>query len=285
MSHKDSMPKVPTRYELAQIVIKPTITAEEDKALRKKAEEIRQRAINGENFSKLAVLYSDDSESAKIGGLLGDYMSRGDLVSEFAAAAFRLKEGEISRVVKTDFGYHIIQMVELKGEKAKLKHILLKPRVTQGEMQAAFQKTDSIRRAIGDSLTFEQAAAKYSTDEKTRNNGGLYMNPYTGTSKFEEGMLDPTVWYTLKSMKVGEISEPMLTYDEKGSQVYKLVKLVSYTPEHTATLVDDYSDVKEMALEAKKHSTLNAWMRAKVSQVYMSVKSEEYQACDLKFED
>ena len=120
MSHKDSMPKVPTRYELAQIVIKPTITAEEDKALRKKAEEIRQRAINGENFSKLAVLYSDDSESAKIGGLLGDYMSRGDLVSEFAAAAFRLKEGEISRVVKTDFGYHIIQMVELKGEKAKL---------------------------------------------------------------------------------------------------------------------------------------------------------------------
>ena len=91
--------------------------------------------------------------------------------------------------------------------------------------------------------------------------------------------------FTLKSMKVGEISEPMLTYDEKGSQVYKLVNLVSYTPEHTATLVDDYSDVKEMALEAKKHSTLNAWMRAKVSQVYMSVKSEEYQACDLKFED
>ena len=115
--------------------------------MRKKCEEIRQRAINGENFAKLAVLYSDDTESAKRGGMLGDYISRGELVPEFAAVAFRLKEGEISRVVKTDFGYHVIQMVELKGEKAKLRHILIKPQVTVAEMQKSYQKADSIRRA------------------------------------------------------------------------------------------------------------------------------------------
>lgn len=279
------MPTIPTRYEFAQIVIKPAVSPEEDKALRAKMEEIRKRAINGENFSKLAILYSDDSESAKMGGLLGDYLSRGELVPEFAAVAFRLKEGEISRVVKTDFGYHIIQMVELKGEKAKLKHILLKPQVTVATMQKAFAKADSIRKAIGDSLTFEQAAVRFSTDEKTKNNGGLYMNPYTGTPQFEEGMIDPTTWYSLKTMKPGDISEPILTYDDKGSQVYKILKLVSYTPEHKATLFDDYSDVKEMALDAKKENVLNQWLKKKSSEIFISIKSEEYQDCDLKFED
>lgn len=282
--NKDSMPMVPTRYEYAQIVVKPEISAEAEKALRKKIEDIRERAINGENFSKLAVLYSDDAESAKMGGLLGDYLSRGELVPEFAAVAFRLKEGEISRVVKTDFGYHIIQMVELKGEKAKLKHILLKPPVTVAEMQKAFAKADSIRRAIGDSLTFEQAAVKFSSDDKTKNNGGLNMNPYTGTPKFEEGMIDPTAWYTLKSMKDGDVSEPILTYDDKGSQVYKILKLVYSSTEHKATLIEDYSDVKEMALDAKKEEVLNKWMKDKMQKIFLSIKSEEYESCDLNFD-
>ncbi len=282
--NKDSMPMVPTRYEYAQIVIKPEISAEAEKALRKKIEDIRERAINGENFSKLAVLYSDDTESAKMGGLLGDYLSRGELVPEFAAVAFRLKEGEISRVVKTDFGYHIIQMVELKGEKAKLKHILLKPPVTNAEMQKAFVKSDSVRRAIGDSLTFEQAAVKFSSDDKTKNNGGLNMNPYTGTPKFEEGMIEPTVWYTLKSMKDGDVSEPILSPDDKGSRVYKILKLVYSSPEHKATLIEDYSDVKEMALEAKKEEVLNKWMNDKMQKIFLSIKSEEYESCDLNFD-
>ncbi len=282
--HRDSMPKIPTRYEFAQIVIKPEVSVEADKALRKKLEEIRQRAINGENFSKLAVLYSDDTESAKMGGLLGDYLSRAELVPEFAAVAFRLKEGEISRIVKTDFGYHIIQMIELKGEKAKLKHILLKPQITVAEMQKTFTKADSVRKAICDTFSFETAVQKFSSDEKTNKNGGLYMNPYTGTSKFEEGMIEPTMWYTIKSMKAGEISEPFLSYDDKGAQVYKILKLVSYSPEHTATLVEDYSDVKEMALQDKKEKTLSQWMTNKMSQIFMSIKSEEYKGCDLKFE-
>lgn len=282
-THKDSMPLLPTRYEYAQIMVSPYVSAEADKALRKKLEEIRERAVNGENFSKLAILYSDDTESAKMGGLLGDYVSRGELVPEFAAVAFRLKEGEISRVVKTDFGYHIIQMVELKGEKAKLKHILLKPQVSVSEMQKAFSTADSVRKAIGDSLTFEQAAVKFSSDEKTKNNGGVAINPYTGTPKFEEGMIEPTTWYTLKTMKVGEISEPILTYDDKGSQVYKILKLVASSPEHKATLYDDYSDVKELALEDKKANTLNSWMKNKKTQIFMSIKSDEYKNCDLNF--
>ena len=216
---------------------------------------------------------------------MGDYISRAELVPEFAAVAFRLKEGEISRVVKTDFGYHVIQMVEIKGEKAKLKHILVKPQVTVGEMQAAYAKADSVRKAICDTFSFEKAAQKYSMDDKSNKNGGLYMNPYTGTPKFEEGMIEPTTWYTLKNMKQNEISEPIMTFDDKGTQVYKILKMVSNVPEHKASLVDDYADIKELALEAKKQSVLNQWMRNKKSQIFMSIKSDEYKQCDLRFED
>lgn len=283
--NSERMPMIPTRYEYAQIVIKPAISEATDKAIRKKVEEIRERAIQGENFSKLAVLYSDDTESAKAGGLLGDYLSRGELIPEFAAVAFRLKEGEISRVVKTDFGYHIIQMIELKGEKAKLKHILIKPPVNAEEMQKAYTKADSIYKALGDSLSFEQAALKFSADEKSNKNGGICMNPYTGTPKFEKDMIDPTTWHTLKTMKAEEVSAPILSYDDKGSQVYKIIKLISFTPEHKATVLEDYSDVKEMALEDKKQRTIGQWMRKKKTEIFFSIKSEEYSSCDLNFED
>ncbi len=111
------------------------------------------------------------------------------------------------------------------------------------------------------------------------------MNPYTGTPKFEEGMIEPTTWYTLKNMKQNEISEPIMTFDDKGTQVYKILKMVSNVPEHKASLVDDYADIKELALEAKKQSVLNQWMRNKKSQIFMSIKSDEYKQCDLRFED
>lgn len=279
----DSIPMVPQQYEFSEIVIKPKITALEETEIKKKLEDVRQRAIKGENFSKLAILYSDDTESAKNGGLLGDYVSRGELVPEFAAAAFRLKEGEISRIVKTNYGYHIIQMVEIKGEKAKLKHILLRPKVSNQTIQATSARADSIYKLLRDTLSFETAAAKYSDDEKTKYNGGKYINPYTNSSKFEVSAIDPNVLYSIKKLKPGEITEPMLGYDETGMQAFKIIKLISITESHRATLIDDYQTIKEMALQDKKQNLVTAWIKQKQDKTYINFPDSKFKQCDFKY--
>lgn len=279
----DSIPTIPLQYEYAQIVIKPVLSDTEEIEIKKKLEEIRQRAMKGENFSKLAVLYSDDSESAKMGGLLGDYISRGELVPEFAAAAFRLKEGEVSRIVKTSYGYHIIQMIELKGEKAKLKHILLRPKPSNATIQQAGKKADSVYTLLRDTLKFERAAVLYSADEKTKYNAGKYINPYTNSSKFEVQMIEPTVLHTIKNLQVGQITEPILTYDESGMQVYKIFKLISVTPEHKATLLDDYQTIKEMALKEKKQKVISQWITNKQESTYIKLPDSKYSSCTFKY--
>ena len=281
--NKDSLPLIPTQYEFSQIIIKPKLLENEEIEIKKKLEEIRQRAIKGESFSKLAVLYSDDTESAKLGGLLGDYMSRGELVPEFAAAAFRLKEGEISRIVKTNFGYHIIQMVEMKGEKAKLKHILIRPKISTFTLQKTSEKADSIYKALQDTLSFEKAAALYSTDEKTKNNGGKYINPYTNSPKFEIDMIEPTILYTLKKLKPGQISEPVLGFDETGMQAYKIIKLISVTPEHKANLTEDYQTIKDLAIAEKKEKILNAWLQSKQERTYIYIPESNFRKCTFKY--
>lgn len=278
----DSIPMVPLQYEYAQIVIKPELSDTEEAELKKKLEEIRQRAIKGENFSKLAVLYSDDTESAKMGGLLGDYMSRGELVPEFAAAAFRLKEGEISRIVKTSFGYHIIQMVEIKGEKAKLKHILMRPKPSMATIKLTGAKADSIYALLRDTLKFERAALQYSSDEKTKYNGGKFINPYTNSSKFEVQMIEPTVLHTIKTLQPGQMTEPVLTYDETGMQVYKIFKLISVTPEHKATLLDDYHTIKEMAVQEKKQKAIAQWIANKQKSTYIDLPKSKFSSCTFK---
>ncbi|MDR2962207.1 MAG: peptidylprolyl isomerase [Bacteroidales bacterium] len=279
----DSFPKVPASYEYAEIVFKAKPNAEEEAAIRKKLEDIRTRALNGESFAKLAVLYSDDTESAKQGGLLGDFVSRGDLVPEFSAVAFRLKEGEISRVVKTNFGYHIIQVVEIKGEKIKARHILLRPKASFATMQETMQRADSVYRKLkADSLTFEKAVQLFSTDSKSRYNAGRVMNPYTGTAKFEAEMLDPTMLYTLRSLQVGEISAPFISYDETGTQVYKIVKLTAINPEHTATLQSDYTLIKEMALNNKRNTIFAEWLTKKQERTFIKLPPSEFRNCNFK---
>lgn len=280
--NKDSLPIIPVQYEFAEIVMEPEASAEEIKYIKDKLEGIRQRAIKGENFSKLAVLYSDDTESAKLGGQLGEYMSRGELVPEFSAVAFRLKEGEISRIVKTDFGYHIIQLVELKGEKAKVKHILLRTRQTPDAMQKALESANDIHKRLTDTLDFALAAKIYSTDKTTKNNGGIYMNPYTGSSKFTSDAIEPGILYTLKELKPGEISEPFLSYNNTGRKVYKIVKLVSVTPEHKANVIDDYDQIKDLAISDKKEKALAAWVQNKIGTMYIKFRSDRYNDCKYK---
>lgn len=276
----DSLPMVPATYEYAEIVFTAKPTPDEETELRKKLEDIRQRALNGESFAKLAVLYSDDTESAKQGGLLGDYVSRGDLVPEFSAVAFRLKEGEISRVVKTNFGYHIIQLIEIKGEKIKARHILMRPKASYAAMQALMFQADSVFNKIkADSLTFEKAVQLYSTENKSKYNAGRVMNMYTGNAQFEAVMMEPTISHTVRKMQVGEVSEPILSYNETGTQVYKIIKLLNLTPEHKASMQTDYSLIKEMALNNKRDETFSQWLSNKQKRTYIKIPESEFKQC------
>lgn len=279
---KDSIPEVNPSYEIAQIVVKSPIELKQKLEVKSQLEDLRQRILKGENFSKLAALYSEDLSSAKKGGDLG-FVSRTDLVPEFAAVAFKLKEGELSRIVETDYGYHIIYMVEKKGDKANLKHILIAPKVSKELFVKCKQRADSIYYLLKhDSVTFEKAALLYSDDARTRNNGGLTQNPFTGNSKFDAKQIDPTTFFILKDLKVNEFSEPFLTQDETGKQVYSIVKLVSKTEAHKATLVDDYQLIKDLALQGKKKKALEDWFNSKISKTYISL-DKDFSGCNFSY--
>ena len=278
----DSLPIVNATYEIAQIVIEPKITKQERDMVKQKLEKLRQRILNGENFATLAVLYSDDKASARNGGELG-FINKGDLVKEFAAVAYSLDEGEISEIVETEFGYHIIQLIEKRGSQVNVRHILMIPKVSADAKFRAKQKLDSIARLIRlDSLTFGEAAMRFSEDENTRKNEGLMVNPYTGTSKFEVQQIDPATNYALRDLKVGEISNPFEAQNEKGKTVYKIIYKKSESKAHTINLNDDYQQVQDMALANKKQKVIAEWVAKRQKETYMRI-DDEYKKCKFDF--
>jgi len=275
---KDSIPEVNPEYEIAHIVIKPPIEIKQKLELKKQLEDLRQRIIKGESFAKLAVLYSEDMASAKKGGELG-FVSRNDLVPEFAAVAFKLKEGEVSRIVETEYGYHIIQFIEKKGEKINVRHILMIPKISKENIAKCKIKIDSVYALLKtDTTSFSALAGRYSEDNNTKNNGGLYQNPYTGTSKFDPKQIEPNLFYSIKDLKQGSFTEPFLSQDETGKQVYKIVKLISKTESHKASIVDDYQLIKAMALNDKKMKTINDWFDTKIGKTYINI-DKAYREC------
>ncbi len=278
----DSLPIVNATYEIAQIVIEPKISKAEKEAVKKKLENLRQRILKGENFSTLAVLYSDDKASAKNGGELG-FINKGDLVKEFAATAYTLKEGEISDIVETEFGYHIIQLIEKRGSQVNVRHILMIPKVSADAKYKAKQKLDSIARLIRlDSLTFGEAAMRFSEDEDTRKNEGLMVNPYTGTSKFEIKQIDPATNYALRKLKVGEISSPFEAKNSKGKTVFKIIYKKAENKAHTINLKEDYQQIQDMALADKKQKVIKEWVEKKQKQIYIKV-SPSFKNCKFDF--
>ena len=279
---KDSLPIVPTQFEIQQIEKKPPMTRDEKNKLRDRLNSIRERILKGENFGTLAVLYSEDPGSAANGGELG-FATRSTFVPEFAAVAFSLKVGETSRIVETEFGFHVIQLVEKRGEQANFRHILLTPKMDAGSKLRAKHFLDSIHTLLKkDTVKFEQRAAFNSDDVDTRANGGLMVNPQTGNSKFEVKHLDPEMNYTIKGMKVGDISEPFEASDAKGRKVYRIVKLKSKVEQHTASLESDYQLILDMALANKKQKTLDAWIKEKQKTNYVRI-DPLYKNCTFRY--
>lgn len=277
----DSLPIVNTEFELEQIVINPKIEETEVLRIKDRLREFKDRVDKGESLATLAVLYSEDPGSAVKGGELG-FMSRNDLVPEFSAIAFNLDPGQVSKIVKTDFGYHIIQVIEKKGQRLNCRHILLKPRVSHTEKTKSSQKLDSIRISINDEeITFKQACWKYSDSEDTRLNGGVVVNPMTGNSRWEASHIEPKVANAVKGLKVGEISKPFESEDQNGNSIYQIILLKTKTEPHSANLEHDYQKIQDMALGKKKDEFMKEWVSKKVKGTYVKV-DEEYKNCTFK---
>lgn len=276
------IPQIDAQVEYAQITVQPEISPEEEDRIKSTLRELKRRIESGESgFGPLAVIYSEDG-SAKDGGTL-DYMGRGNLDPAYAAAAFNLKGDKISNVVKSDFGYHIIQVIDRKGELIKTRHIIMMPKVTPQAMEKALGRIDSIADFIRKgTFKFEEAALRYSFDKNSRNNGGVVINPETGESKWKLTELDPNVSKVLPQMNINEISKPFKTIDDKQRQVYTIVKLLSKTNAHKANLKDDYVELSNLYMNTKKEKEMDKWIREKQSGTYVRI-DPTYMNCNFKY--
>ncbi len=275
---KDSLPLINSQIEIRQIVKIPPFSDEAKSEVREKLLNLRKRIINGERFSTLAVLYSEDKGTAIKGGELG-FTNKADLVTEFANTAFSLKKGVVSTIVETEFGYHIIKLIDRRNDQVNVRHILMKPKTSIEAKLQAKSFLDSLSRVIRiDSITFKNAARGYSDDPDSRLSGGIILNPRTGDTKFEMDQLDREMYYVVKDMKTGEISEPFETIDEKGNLVYKIVSITSRSKPHTANLVNDYKILQELTKQSKQQEFFGNWIKDKQKNTYIRIV-DDYQTC------
>jgi peptidyl-prolyl cis-trans isomerase SurA len=277
---KDSLPFINAQIELAQVAVYPPYT---DKAILETKDlllDYRKRILNGEKFEVIARLYSEDPGSANKGGEYG-FSTKAELDPEFGKAAFALKKpGEISRIVESQSGYHLIQLIERRGDRINFRHILVKPKIDPDIAIKVKHSLDSITTLVrNDTLTFDKAVRYYSMDEETRFNKGLMVNPNTGSTKFELDQLAPVDYYYVKRLKSGEVSEPYESRDSKGKIIYKFITIKSQIPAHKANLEQDYNLLEQMALNTKRMAVLNEWFFNKRQNTYIHIDNM-YSTCN-----
>ena len=282
----DSIPVVPAQVEVQVISFEPIVPPEETERIKSQLREFTDRVTSGKaDFSMLARLYSEDTESAKRGGELG-FVGKGQLVTEFADVAFNLNDPKrVSRIVQTEYGYHIIQLIEKKGDRINCRHILLRPRISATDKVKSLEKLDSIRILIQDSavMTFEQAVIKFSQDKNTALSAGLMTNMNTGSSKFEFQDLPPEIAKQIYTMAVGEISEPFIMMDPmKNKEVCAIVKLKSKTDVHKANLVDDFQVIKGLLEERLASEHIHEWILKKQKDTYIHI-DDKWKGCDFEY--
>ena len=278
---EDSLPYYNSEVEMQELVLKPQINdLERQKAIDKLIELKESILEDTASFEKLARIYSDDPGSARAGGDLG-MMKRGSLVPEFEAAAYNLRPGEISDVVETEYGFHLIQLIERRGNNIHTRHILIKPEITEEDLLRTQRKLDSIKQLIEiDTLTFEEAVRRHGFENvQSYNNGGRMINPQTGDNFFEVGDLEPEIYFATDTLEVGDITEPLQYRDPSGEILYRIIKLNSRTEPHKASLKSDYAKIQQMATEQKKGELLVEWLDEKLDGTYIEI-SPDYDYCE-----
>lgn len=281
---KDSLPLIQKQVEVEIITINPIIPQQEIDEVKSRLRDYAQRVNNGESdFSTLALLYSEDG-SAMSGGEIG-FKSRNDLVPEYANVAFNLNDPKkVSKIVETEFGYHIIQLIEKRGDRINTRHILLKPKVNQKDLDSAVVKLDSLRKDIlANKYTFEQAALYVSQDKDSRNNKGLMMNPQTHTTLFEMADLPDEIGKVVDKLQVGEISAPFIAINKSNNrQQVAMVKLVRRIEAHKADLAEDFQVLKDMYENKRKAEIIDEWVKEKQKKTYVHI-SEGWRNCEFKY--
>lgn len=276
---KDSLPYINSELEYGEIAFKIAVSDEEKNKVKARLEEIRTRLLKGEDFATLAILYSQDAGSAKNGGELG-FVPRGQFVPEFEAIAYKLKKGEISPIIETKFGYHVVQLIDRRGETINVRHILLKPEVSNKDLLATKAKADSIAFDIrSGKMKFEDAAIQFSDADDSKNNGGNVVNPATGNTRFEANQVDAMVFFQLDKLKEGEVSNPALITSREGTQYYKIFLLKKRTQPHVANLTDDYQRIQQAALSHKQAKLMDDWIVRKRKSTYVRI-DPEYSHCE-----
>lgn len=277
----DSLPMMPERYELSEIVIQPVISEAERDRVRTELAGLRERVIKGEKFSMLATLYSQDPGSASKGGELG-FFSRGDMVGEFEAAAFALKPGEVSPIIETQYGFHIIQLIERRGNTINARHILIIPKVSTEDLLRARMRLDSLAVEIrSGNITFEDAARKYSTADNARQ-GGYVTNSVDGSARFDADAIKeqyPTVG--IPGLDVGAISNATAFRTSDNHEAYRIVRVNKKYPAHRANLTDDYDNIYNAALASAKQNFMRQWAQKQARKTFIKL-SPEYQNCTFR---
>lgn len=269
----DSIPYFDSEVEVREIVLRPKISEEQRQLAIDKLTNIRQRIVEGgEDFAELAKVFSDDFGSARIGGDLG-WTKRGKFVPEFEAAAYKLDEGEVSKIIESEFGFHLIQLLERRGNTIHTRHILVKPEIMQADLEKAERLLDSVRSLIiSDSISFSRAVKSFGSDEfQSFNNDGRMVNPQTGNTFFEIGDLDPDVFFTIDTLKVDEVSKPFPFEYSNGETYFRIVQLQSRTDPHRASLEQDYAKIQAAAIEEKTSRYLDEWLLEKVYSTFISI--------------
>lgn len=281
---EDSVPWVPLQVEVQIFSVSPSVSREAVEDVKARLRSFSDQVNKGESpFSTLAILYSEDPGSAVRGGELG-FMGRGELVPEFAAVAFNLNDPKkVSKVVETQFGYHIMQLIEKRGDRVNVRHILLRPKVAEKDLTEAVNRLDSLRMDINDGkFTFEEAVTVLSQDKDTRNNRGRMVNPTTGSTRFEMDQLPQEISRLVNDMQPGDISQPFIMTDPKTNrEKVAFVKLTSRIPGHRANISDDYQLVKDMYENSRREEVLNTWLAKKIKNTYIRIE-DGWKNCDFK---
>jgi peptidyl-prolyl cis-trans isomerase SurA len=278
---KDSLPVIPAKYQISVIQSDPPDNEDNKAEARQKLLDIRSQILAGKSFNVLAIMYSEDPESAKNGGEIG-FRVRGELEKPYADAAFSLTKGTVSRIVESKYGFHIIQLIDRKGDLVNTRHILIRPKVKPVQATKALARLDSIANLIRkDSMKFETAALRFSTHKDSRINGGKLVssNPSSRIRWFTLEELNPEMYVKIREMKVGEISDAFKTTDENNNEVFRIIKLDNVLPAHAANLKDDYQSLYDAALVKERAGVFDKWVKNKIGITYIKI-SEEFKSCD-----
>jgi peptidyl-prolyl cis-trans isomerase SurA len=274
----DSLPLIGTEVELAQIIINPKVSAKSEQEAIERLDQLRTRILNGSSFATMAILYSEDPGSNRNGG---EYkgIKRGQFVTEFDAVSYNLEVGEISKPFKTEFGYHIVQLQAKRGEELDLRHILVKPKLEQKDLDIAQGRLDSIRTAIkAGTLSFESAAERFSEDEETKLNGGIMLNPNTMDVTFNLDQLDRGIFYAIQNLEVNDLSEASLVRDPQGKEYFRLIHLRNKIDPHRANLKQDLALLKQYVENQRRQQTMDAWVARKKAETALKVNGS-YSEC------